>query len=107
MKKGRYHNSIPDKKEFDIEVETPEIFEEDIMVAENLKISPYVAFLIRRIKELIDSHTSVLLFVNTRQMAEILSSRFNLMEMNFIDVHHSSFRKKLESMWKLDLRRGD
>ena len=38
------------KKEFDIEVETPEIFEEDIMAAENLKISPYVATSIRRIK---------------------------------------------------------
>ncbi|NYT13362.1 MAG: DEAD/DEAH box helicase, partial [Candidatus Methanofastidiosa archaeon] len=72
------------KKEFDIEVETPEIFEEDIMTAENLKISPYVASSIRRIKELIDAHKSILLFVNTRQMAETLSSRFNLMEMNFI-----------------------
>jgi len=82
------------KKEFDIEVETPEVFEEDIMVGENLKISPYVASSIRRIKELIDSHTSILLFVNTRQMAETLSSRFNLMEMNFIDVHHSSLSKE-------------
>jgi len=82
------------KKEFNIEVETPEIFEEDIMVAENLKISPYVASSIRRIKELIDSHKSILLFVNTRQMAETLSSRFNLMEMNFIDVHHSSLSKE-------------
>ncbi|KYC46184.1 MAG: putative ski2-type helicase [Candidatus Methanofastidiosum methylothiophilum] len=82
------------KKEFDIEVETPKIFEEDIMTAENLKISPYVASSIRRIKELIDSHKSVLLFVNTRQMAETLSSRFNLMEMNFIDVHHSSLSKE-------------
>ncbi|NYT14169.1 MAG: hypothetical protein GKC01_06650, partial [Candidatus Methanofastidiosa archaeon] len=35
-----------------------------------------------------------LLFVNTRQMAETLSSRFNLMEMNFIDVHHSSLSKE-------------
>ncbi|NYT03685.1 MAG: DEAD/DEAH box helicase [Candidatus Methanofastidiosa archaeon] len=82
------------KKEFDIEVETPEIFEEDIMTAENLKISPYVASSIRRIKELIDAHKSILLFVNTRQMAETLSSRFNLMEMNFIDVHHSSLSKE-------------
>jgi len=82
------------KKEFDIEVETPEIFEEDIMNAENLKISPYVASSIRRIKELIDAHKSILLFVNTRQMAETLSSRFNLMEMNFIDVHHSSLSKE-------------
>ncbi len=82
------------KKEFDIEVETPEVFEEDIMTAENLKISPYVASSIRRIKELIDNHKSILLFVNTRQMAETLSSRFNLMEMNFIDVHHSSLSKE-------------
>ncbi len=82
------------KKEFDIEVETPEIFEEDIMNAENLKISPYVASSIRRIKELIEAHKSILLFVNTRQMAETLSSRFNLMEMNFIDVHHSSLSKE-------------
>lgn len=95
------------KKEFDIEVETPEIFEEDIMVAENLKISPYVASSIRRIKELIDSHTSVLLFVNTRQMAEILSSRFNLMEMNFIDVHHSSLSKETRIDVETRFKKGE
>ncbi len=82
------------KKEFDIQVETAEIIEEDILTAENLKISPYVASSIRRIKELIDAHKSILLFVNTRHMAETLSSRFNLMEMNFIDVHHSSLSKE-------------
>ncbi len=82
------------KKEFDIEVETPKIIEEDLVASETLKISPYVYSSIRRIKELIDDHKSILLFVNTRQMAETLSSRFNLMEMSFIDVHHSSLSKE-------------
>ncbi|HRZ19584.1 MAG TPA: DEAD/DEAH box helicase [Methanofastidiosum sp.] len=95
------------KKEFEIEVETPEIIEEDIMTGENLKISPYVASSIRRIKDLIDSHESILLFVNTRQMAETLSSRFNLMEMNFIDVHHSSLSKETRIDVETRFKKGE
>ena len=95
------------KKEFEIEVETPEIIEEDIMTGENLKISPYVASSIRRIKDLIDSHESILLFVNTRQMAETLSSRFNLMEMNFIDVHHSSLSKETRIEVETRFKKGE
>ncbi|NMC76425.1 MAG: DEAD/DEAH box helicase [Candidatus Methanofastidiosa archaeon] len=95
------------KKEFSIEVETPQIIEEDIMTAENLKISPYVASSIRRIKNLIDAHNSILLFVNTRHMAETLSSRFNLMGMNFIDVHHSSLSKETRIDVETRFKKGD
>lgn len=95
------------KKEFSIEVETPKILEEDLVASEPLKISPYVYSSIRRIKKLIDDHNSILLFVNTRQMAETLSSRFNLMGMHFIDVHHSSLSKETRIDVETRFKKGE
>ncbi|RZN62323.1 DEAD/DEAH box helicase [Methanonatronarchaeum sp. AMET6-2] len=45
-----------------------------------------------RINELIDNHVSTLIFVNTRQMAETLSSRMNLLDRE-VGVHHGSLSK--------------
>ncbi|MFO7820778.1 MAG: helicase-related protein [Lentisphaeria bacterium] len=49
---------------------------------------------LRRSKELIDDHVSTLLFTNTRDGAEILSSRFKIWKPDFkVDVHHGSLSK--------------
>jgi len=74
-----------------ISVEYPRPTDADSSTAKRLMIARSSASRLRRIRELVDSHTSTLVFVNTRDMAEILSSRFNLWDREVgVDVHHSS-----------------
>lgn len=48
----------------------------------------------RRCKEIIDEHKATLLFVNTRDTAEILGSRFRSMYRDFpVEVHHGSLSR--------------
>lgn len=78
------------EKDFVVQVEYP--LEEDPELAAKLHTTVETAGRIKRISHLLTEHKSVLVFVNTREMAEILSSRFNIMEEN-VDVHHSSLSK--------------
>jgi ATP-dependent Lhr-like helicase len=81
-------------KHIDIQVEMPVIKTDDYQQANRLSIEPTSFALLRRCKELIDEHTSTLLFINTRDGAEILASRFHLWQENQkIGVHHGSLSK--------------
>jgi len=81
-------------KHIDISVEMPSVVNEDYPFAHRLSIEPISFALLRRCKELIDSHTSTLLFINTRDGAEILASRFHLWHEDLkIGVHHGSLSK--------------
>ena len=81
-------------KDMDISILCPESSEDDQERADELEVGLETMARLRKIKDLVDQHRSVLTFVNTRDMAEILSSRFNLMNAN-IDVHHSSLSKEM------------
>jgi ATP-dependent Lhr-like helicase len=81
-----------EEKRFEIEVEYPR--GQDVELAEKLHTTPDTAGRIKRILQLLERHESVLVFVNTREMAETLSSRFRLLS-DAIDVHHSSLAKQL------------
>jgi len=81
-------------KHIDIRVEMPSVKKDDYPLANRLSIEPTSVALLRRCKELIDEHTSTLLFINTRDGAEILASRFHLwLEDLKIGVHHGSLSK--------------
>jgi len=81
-------------KHIDINVELPNIIKNDYTLANRLSIEPISFASLRRCKELIDNHVSSLLFINTRDGAEILASRFHLWVDDFpIDVHHGSLSK--------------
>ncbi len=81
-------------KHIDIKVELPSVMKEDYPLAQKLSIEPTSFTLLRRCKELIDTHTSTLLFINTRDGAEILASRFHLWKGDqTIGVHHGSLSK--------------
>lgn len=81
-------------KLIDIEVELPSIKKEDYLLAKKLHIEPFSFATLRRSKEFIDNHVSTLVFINTRDGAEILASRFHQWAENLsIDVHHGSLSK--------------
>jgi ATP-dependent Lhr-like helicase len=81
-------------KHIDIRVEMPLVKNDDYPLAHKLSIEPISFALLRRCKELIDEHTSTLLFINTRDGAEILASRFHLWQDDQkIGVHHGSLSK--------------
>jgi len=65
-------------KHIDINVELPSIKKTDYSFANRYSIEPISFTLLRRCKEIIDNHISTLLFINTRDGAEILTSRFHL-----------------------------
>ncbi|MEA1994495.1 MAG: DEAD/DEAH box helicase [Euryarchaeota archaeon] len=81
-------------KETELSILFPLPSDEDREMAETLEIGPETMARLRTIEKLMEKHRGVLTFVNTRDTAEILSSRFNLMNVS-MDVHHSSLSKEM------------
>lgn len=85
-----------DIKEMKISVECPMPSEGDVELAEKLFTGPTMAARLRRLRELINKHGSTLIFVNTREMAEILGSRLRLLDPSCsVGVHHGSLSKEV------------
>lgn len=86
--------SVP--KDMKISVEHPEWADEDEKSCEELRLSKEHAPALRRSRELVRSHTSTLFFVNTRDTAEFLASRFAVFDPDLdIGVHHGSLSKEI------------
>jgi len=85
-------------------VENPVPVQADYDLARTLNTSPEAAARIRRLKELVDSHHSTLIFVNSRTIAEMLGYRFNQLGRKDIAVHHGSLsreeRSQIEDQFK-------
>ena len=77
----------------DIEVVRPQITDRDEELSSSLVTDAGTASHVRFIADLIDEHESVLLFVNTRQTAEALGSRFKELGTD-LGVHHGSLSKE-------------
>ena len=77
----------------EVTVRVPEITPEDERLAGRLATEPEFASHVREIRDLVDTHESTLVFVNTRQTAEALGSRFTELEAP-IGVHHGSLSKE-------------
>ena len=77
----------------DVSVVRPEVTDADERLAGELATDPEVASHVRAIDELIEAHDSVLVFVNTRQTAEALGSRFKKLGTD-LGVHHGSLAKE-------------
>ncbi|WGI16924.1 DEAD/DEAH box helicase [Methanonatronarchaeum sp. AMET-Sl] len=84
---------IESSEPFGFEIESPVPGEEAERVKRKTMLSLEMSGHLHRIIELIDSHVSTLIFVNTREMAETLSSRMNLMGRE-VGVHHGSLSKE-------------
>ena len=70
----------------------PEIIDRDKQIAARLASDASIASHVRAIIDLVRANESTLIFVNTRQAAEALGSRFNALGEN-IGVHHGSLAK--------------
>jgi ATP-dependent Lhr-like helicase len=68
--------------------------EKDYELAGKLETSPQVASRIRCILELVDSHNSTLVFVNSRTLAEVLGHKLAQLNREDIAVHHGSISKE-------------
>ena len=77
----------------DVSVVRPEVTDADERLASELVTDPEVASHVRKIDELIAANDSVLVFVNTRQTAEALGSRFKELGTD-LGVHHGSLAKE-------------
>jgi len=76
----------------DVQVHKPEPTAEDERLAGQLATDATIASHVRYIRDLVAEHESTLIFVNTRQTAEALGSRFTQLELP-IGVHHGSLSK--------------
>jgi len=86
----------PIEKELEINIESPIPQSNDQILAKKLQLTPDTVARIQRIIELVKTHQSVLIFVNTRQQAELLTARMKLFQPPFsFAVHHGSLSKEV------------
>ncbi len=82
-------------KEMEIAVELPPVGAPEEALAEQLTIGRRQAAVLRRTRSLFEAHRSTLFFVNSRDAAEFLSSRFRQWEEDLpVGVHHGSLSKQ-------------
>jgi len=77
----------------EFEVVSPTVTEADERLAGELATDATIASHVRLIRDVVAGHESTLIFVNTRQTAEALGSRFKALD-EPIEVHHGSLSKE-------------
>jgi len=92
-------------KDLQLIVESPVSGIEHKKIAEKAFIGEDVAAKLSRILELIKKYRSTLIFTNTRESAEILSSRLRVLDSELAhDVHHSSLSKEVRIKAEKDFK---
>ncbi len=84
---------IPLAKDTRYKIEYPTPGEEDQELARRLYTAPEAAARLALVSDLVDAHDSTLIFVNSRVNAEMLGSKFNMMDQKIM-VHHGSLPKE-------------
>jgi ATP-dependent Lhr-like helicase len=83
-------------KELKIQVLNPKPIPSDVNLAEQIFTNRLTAARLRTVHDLIKDHTSTLTFTNTRDFAEILTSRLKHAYSGFpVENHHSSLSKEV------------
>jgi ATP-dependent Lhr-like helicase len=83
--------SLPKSYQYTVESPLPEDVDYDL--AQKISTTSEATARIRHILDLVNSHTSTLIFVNSRQNAEMLGHKFNQLTSD-IAVHHGSLSKE-------------
>jgi ATP-dependent Lhr-like helicase len=84
---------IPLSKDTRYKIEYPPPGEEDQELARRLYTAPEAAARLALVTDLVEAHDSTLIFVNSRVNAEMLGSKFNMMDQKIM-VHHGSLPKE-------------
>lgn len=96
-------------KSYQYKVECPIPQDIDYDLAHKLRTAPEAAARIRSISDLVEKHTSTLIFVNSRTNAEMLGHKFGQLTTN-IAVHHGSLskeeRRRIEDEFKEKILKG-
>jgi ATP-dependent Lhr-like helicase len=99
---------IPVARRMRLETLFPEPSGQDHQLAAKLFTHPEVAARLRIMKEMIKNHKSVILFTNTRSIAEVLASRFKVWDLDFpISIHHGSLAKPSRITAERGLKTGE
>lgn len=94
------------EKPFEFRVIFPETRKEDVEASEIAGTTPEIASAIRKMREIIEKSRSTLIFVNTRQTAELLGSRMKKLGIN-VAVHHGSLSRTARIEVEEAFRRGE
>ena len=80
-------------KKFNVTVETPKTTDEDEVIAQSLNVNVESIARARRIIEITKNSKGTIIFTNTRDTAELLSSRIKSLGFEEFKVHHGSLSK--------------
>ncbi len=99
---------VPIGRKMRLKVELPQPDAEDSRLAERLFTHPEVAARLKLMRDLIQTHQSVILFTNTRAVAEVLASRFKVWDIDFpVSIHHGSLAKPSRVSAERGLKNGE
>lgn len=94
-------------KEHEIEVTEVKVTKDDRKLAEKVFLDPESVARIRFIKNLSEKYRSVLVFTNTRETAEVLSSRLRVIYPDLPqEVHHSSLSRRVRIKSEKEFKEG-
>ncbi len=93
-------------KNYVYRVENPRPIQKDYDLAAELEMAPEAAARLRRMLELVDSHRSTLIFVNSRTIAEMLGHKITQLGRTDIGVHHGSLSKEERTLIEDSLKSG-
>ena len=107
-KRGYTIVKVPVARKMELTIQYPEATPQDVKLSERLFTYPEVAARLRLIREIFLENRSVLLFTNTRAVAETLASRFRIWDPDFpVSIHHSSLSKPARITAELGLKSGE
>ena len=99
---------VPVAREMEFRILYPVATQEDHELAEKLYTRPEVAARLQVMREIIEGQRAVLLFTNTRSVAEVLASRFKIWDVDFpVSIHHGSLAKPARVTAEQGLKGGE
>ncbi|HLE97346.1 MAG TPA: DEAD/DEAH box helicase [Candidatus Thermoplasmatota archaeon] len=98
---------VPVAKRLSLSVESPRPSARDVRTAEKLASRPDAAAFLNRCLALVDQHAATLLFVNTRETAEVLAARVRMLDPEYpLAIHHGSLARDVRIAAEESFKQG-
>ncbi len=95
-------------KEYSFLVDSPDVRDEDKEWSRTLGCTPKVVAVVRRIRELSDEYHSILVFVNSRDLAEALTTRLRAFDPDIsLGIHHGSLSREARMEMETEFKEGN